>query len=74
MRPEDGKTKKWPTKVDAKERPRHLRKTFIFPIDFAIFALRDPFGGRSRRALHVQNYLKTNIAFTDISRNEGGPS
>ena len=55
LRPQDGETKTWPPKVDAKEPLRHLRKTFIFFRDFAFFALRGPFGGRSRRARHFQN-------------------
>ena len=33
-------------------------KTLIFPIDFAFFALRDPLGGRSQRALNFQNQQK----------------
>ena len=44
--------------MDAKEPPRHLRKTLIFPIDFYCFALPDPFGGRSQCALHFQNKQK----------------
>ena len=38
---------------------RQLRKTFIFLIYFALFALRVPFGCRSRRALHFQNKQKS---------------
>ena len=59
LRPEGVQTKNWRRKVDAKEPPRHLRKTLIFLCDFASFALRDPSGGRSRRALHVQNQPKS---------------
>ena len=72
LRPEDVEKKNRPPEEDAKEAPRHLRKTFIFLTDFACFALRDPSGGRSRRALHFQNEEKT-IAFTHVSRNQGGP-
>ena len=52
--------------MDAEEPLRHFRKTFIFLIDFAFFALRDPFGGRSRRALLFQNQQQ-NIGIIYVS-------
>ena len=51
--------KMWPPQVDAKELPRHSQKTLIFRTYFAIFVLRDPFDGRSRRALHFENKQKS---------------
>ena len=38
-----------------KELPRRSQQTFIFKPFFANFVLRDPLGGRSRRALHFKN-------------------
>jgi hypothetical protein len=59
LRPEDVETKNRPPKEDAKEAPRHLRKTFIFLADFAFVALRDPSGGHSRHAPRFQNEPKS---------------
>ena len=54
--------KKRPPQVDAKELQGQSHKTFIFRTYFAHVALRDPFGGRSQRALHFEN-KQTNIDF-----------
>ena len=48
--------KNGPPQVDAKELPRQSHRTFIFWTYFANFALRDTFGGRSQRALHLENH------------------
>ena len=55
LRPQDGKTQIWPPNVDAKELPRQSHKTLIFWTYFVNFALRDPCGDRSQRALHSEN-------------------
>ena len=51
--------------------PRHLRKTCILLINFVIFALRDPFGGRSRRTLHVQNTEKKHCIYRYFEKRRG---
>ena len=51
--------KKGSAQVDAKELPRQLHKAFIFQTYSVNIALRDPFGGRSQRALHVENHAKS---------------
>jgi len=45
--------------VDINELPRQSHKTYIFLAYSALFALRDPFGGRSQRALHFENMQKS---------------
>ena len=59
--------------MDAKEPPRHLRKTLIFLAHFAFVALPDPFSGRCRRALHVQNKPKS-IDFITFRTPRLGPT
>ena len=73
LKPQDGDTKKWSSKVDAKEPPRHLRKTVIFLMYFAFFALRIQFGRRSRCALHFQNRQK-DIDFITFRTPRLGPT
>ena len=50
--------KNGPPQVVAKELPRQSHKTVIFRTYFAHFALRDAFGGRAQRALHLENQQK----------------
>ena len=58
-----GRQKNDHPKWTPKSPPRHSRKTLVFLTYFAVFALRDPFGGRFRHALHFQNEQKS-IDFT----------
>ena len=51
--------------MDAKELPRRSHQTFIFNLFFVNFVLRDPLGGRSRRALHLEN-MQYHIGFTHV--------
>ena len=49
-----------------KELPRRSHQTFIFKPFFANFVLRDPLGGRSRRALHIENMQYRNGFIDDF--------
>ena len=65
--PELRTPKNGPPQVDAKELPRQSHKTFIFRTYFANFALRDTFGGRSQRALHLENRQKSIVFITFLT-------
>ena len=65
--PELRTPKNGPPQVDAKELPRQSHKTFIFRTYFANFALRDTFGGRSQRALHLENHQKSIVFITFLT-------
>ena len=51
--------------MDAKERPRRSHHTFTFHMFFAKCVLRDPLGGRPRRALHFEN-MQHRIGFIHV--------
>ena len=53
--------------------PKAFTKNMYFPTVFASFALRDPFGGRSRGALHFQKPQKKHW-FYNVSDASHGPN
>ena len=59
LRPEDVEAKIMTTQSGRQRAPEAFTKNVYFPTVFTSFALRDPFGGRSRGALHFQKKQKS---------------